>query len=140
MQHAWKLCMHALREKSNSPSAKNRALGEANRTSALENPTARPANCTRMETDTPLSPSWHRNHSAMRRRVFSIHMHLGHQDTNNHYGKAGFAVRHERTTKARKYTVKILSCVFYRDAWQRAHDTLLHGKVALPCAFSNPTW
>jgi hypothetical protein len=37
-------------------------------------------------------------------------------------GKQSFAMLHGRTTKARKRTVKSLPRVFYRGAWQRAHE------------------
>jgi hypothetical protein len=50
-------------------------------------------------------------------------------------GKPQFAVRCERTAKARKRTAKSLPCVFCRGARQREHGRFLHGKVSLPFAF-----
>jgi hypothetical protein len=49
-------------------------------------------------------------------------------------GKLGFA---EHTAKAKKRTTKPLPCVFSRGARQKAHGSISHGKVALPCAFFN---
>jgi hypothetical protein len=55
-------------------------------------------------------------------------------------GNSSFAVRLRRTTKARKRTAKALPCVFYRGARQRAHNSFLHGKVLLSCAFPQNAW
>jgi hypothetical protein len=43
-------------------------------------------------------------------------------------------VRSGRTAKARKRMTKSLECVFRRGTRQRAHGSILHSKVPLPCA------
>jgi hypothetical protein len=50
-------------------------------------------------------------------------------------GNTAFAVHLGRMTKNKKRTANILPCVFPRNARQRAHDTFLHGKPPLSCAF-----
>jgi hypothetical protein len=50
-------------------------------------------------------------------------------------GKTKVVVCFERMTKVKKHTTKPLTCVFLSNARQRPHDSVLHGKGPLSCAF-----